>query len=66
METLKGEWYFTLQCKACDATIYFSHDPSHGMNEIAAHEDAVLELVCPSCKLVGRYDRNELISREVE
>lgn len=66
MEILKGEWYFSLQCKGCDATIYFSHDPSKGMIEVAAHEDSVIELVCPACNSVESYDRTELISCEVK
>ncbi len=66
MEILKGEWYFSLQCKGCDATIYFSHDPSKGMIEVAAHEDSVIELECPACNSVESYDRSELISREVK
>jgi hypothetical protein len=66
MEIQKGEWYFSLQCKACDSIIYFSHDPSKGMIEVAAHEDSVIELACPSCNMVEQYDRNELVSREVK
>jgi hypothetical protein len=66
MEIQKGEWYFSLQCKGCDATIYFSHDPSQGMFEVAAREDSVLELACPSCNTVEQYDRSELISRQVK
>jgi RNase P subunit RPR2 len=66
MEIQKGEWYFSLQCKTCDATIYFSHDPSKGMIEVAAHEDSKIELTCPSCNTVEQYNRNELISREVK
>lgn len=66
MEIQKGEWYFSLQCKACDATIYFSHDPSKGAVEIAAHENAVIKLGCPACNAVEEYDRNELTSREAK
>lgn len=66
MEIQKGEWYFSFQCKACDATIYFSHDPSKGMIEIAAHADSVIELTCPACNSVDQYDRTDLISREVK
>ncbi len=66
MEIQKGEWYFSLQCRSCDATIYFSHDPSGGIIEVAAHEDSVLELACPACNSVERYDRSELISREAK
>ncbi len=66
MEILKSEWYFSLQCKGCDATIYFSHDPSKGMTEVAAHEDSVIELACPACNSVESYDRSELISCEVK
>jgi hypothetical protein len=66
MEIQKGEWYFSLQYKACDATIYFSHDPSKGMIDVAAHEDSIMELSCPSCNAVDKYDRNELVSRKVK
>jgi hypothetical protein len=66
MEIQKGEWYFSLQCKSCDATIYFSHDPSKGMIEVSAHEDSVMKLTCPLCNVIAQYDRNELISREVK
>jgi hypothetical protein len=66
MEIVKGEWYYSLQCKSCDATIYFSHDPSKGMAEIVAHEDTTINLTCPACNSVEEYDRNELISREVK
>ena len=66
MKIEKGEWYFSVQCKACDATIYFSHDPSKGMVEIAAHEDTVINLNCPACNQVEDYDRSELISCEVK
>jgi len=64
MEIQKGEWYFSLQCTNCDATIYFSHDPSKGMIEIAAHEDSIIKVSCPACNSVADYDRTELISRE--
>jgi hypothetical protein len=64
MEIQKGEWYFSLQCKKCDATVYFSHDPSKGKIEIAAHEDSVIKVNCPACKTIDDYDRTELISRE--
>jgi hypothetical protein len=66
MKIEKGEWYFSIQCKSCDATIYFSHDPSKGMIEVAAHADSVIELACPSYKCVEKYDRSELVSREVK
>jgi len=66
MKVQKGEWYFSVQCKGCDTTIYFSHDPSKGMIEVAAHDDSVIELTCPSCNSIEQYDRNELISREVK
>ena len=66
MKIEKGEWYFSIQCKACDATIYFSHDPSKGMVEIAAHKDTVINLACPACNQVEDYDRSELLSREVK
>jgi hypothetical protein len=45
MEIQKGEWYFSVQCKSCDTT-YFSHDPSKGMIEVAAHKDSIIELIC--------------------
>jgi hypothetical protein len=64
MEIQKGEWYFSLQCKSCDATIYFSHDPSKGKIEIAAREDSVIKVACPACNKVDDYDRTELVSRE--
>jgi predicted nucleic-acid-binding Zn-ribbon protein len=63
MEIQKGEWYFTVQCKRCDATIYFSHDPSRGKIEIAAHQDSVIKVSCPACQAVEEYDRSELFSR---
>ncbi len=66
MEVQKGEWYFTVQCTGCDATIYFSHDPSNGVVEIPAHEDSVINLKCPACNKVDDYDRNELVSREAK
>jgi phage FluMu protein Com len=66
MEIQKGEWYFTVQCKHCDATIYFSHDPSRGKIEIAAHQDSVIKVSCPACQAVDEYDRSELFSREVK
>ena len=66
MEIEKGEWYFSLQCKRCDATIYFSHDPSKGMMEIAAHAESTIKLTCPACGTTEDYDRNELVSREVK
>jgi predicted nucleic-acid-binding Zn-ribbon protein len=66
MEIQKGEWYFTVQCKSCDATIYFSHDPSRGKFEIAAHEDSVINVSCPACQATDDYDRSELFSREVK
>ena len=66
MEIVRGEWCYSLQCKSCDATIYFSHDPSKGMAEIAAHEDAHISLTCPACNSVEEYDRSDLISREVK
>lgn len=66
MKIQKGEWYFSLQCKECDTTIYFSHDSSRGMLEVAAHEDSKIELICPACNSTEQYDRNELISREVK
>jgi hypothetical protein len=55
-----------VHCKSCDATIYFSHDPSKGMIEVAAHEETVINLICPACQETGDYDRSELISREVK
>lgn len=64
MEIQKGEWYFSLQCKNCDATIYFSHDPSKGKIEIVAHEDSVIKVNCPACNTIDDYDRTELVSRE--
>ncbi len=63
MEIQKGEWYFTVQCKRCDATIYFSHDPSRGKIEIAARQDSVIKVSCPACQAVEEYDRSELFSR---
>ncbi len=57
---------FSVQCKACDATIYFSHDPLKGILEIVAHEDTLIKLTCPACKQVKDYDRIELVSREVK
>jgi predicted nucleic-acid-binding Zn-ribbon protein len=66
MKIEKGEWYYSVQCKACDTTIYFSHDPSRGMAEIAAHEDTHIELTCPACNQVEEYDRTELVSREAK
>ena len=66
MKVQKGEWYFSVQCKGCDTTIYFSHDPSKGMIEVAAREDSVIELICPACDSVEQYDRSELLSREVK
>lgn len=66
MEIQKGEWYFSVQCKACNATIYFSHDPSRGTAEIAAHENASIELACPACRTIEEYDRSELLSREAK
>jgi hypothetical protein len=66
MKIQKGEWYFTVQCKRCDMTVYFSHDPSRGKTEIAAHEDSVLKLTCPGCQAVDDYDRSELFSREAK
>jgi hypothetical protein len=66
MEIQKGEWYFSLQCKSCDATIYFSHDPSRGIIEVAAHADSVIKLNCPACNKIEDYDRSELISREAK
>ena len=66
MEIQKGEWYFSVQCKSCDATIYFSHDPSKGMIEVAAREDSVINVSCPACNAVDDYDRGEIVSREVK
>ena len=66
MKIQKGEWYFTVQCKGCDATIYFSHDPSRGKAEIAAREDSVLNLTYPGCQAVDDYDKSELFSREAK
>jgi hypothetical protein len=63
MEIQKGEWYYSVQCKSCDAVIYFSHDPSKGLIEVAAHEDSVINLICPACEEVENYDRSELVSR---
>jgi hypothetical protein len=66
MEIQKGEWYFSLQCKGCDAIIYFSHDPSRGKAELAAREYSVLNLTCPGCQAVNDYDQSELFSREAK
>ncbi len=66
MEVIKGEWYFGIECKDCEKTIYFSHDPSKGMIEVAAHADSVIELTCPVCNSVESYDRSDLISREAK
>ena len=66
MKIEKGEWYYSVQCKDCDTTIYFSHDPSKGMVEIAAHADTVINLTCPACNQVEDYNRSELVSREVK
>ena len=66
MEIQKGEWYFSVQCTGCDATIYFSHDPSKGKMEIPAREDSVIEISCPSCNRVDEYDQNEIVSREAK
>jgi hypothetical protein len=64
MEIQKGERYFSLQCTSCDATIYFSHDPSKGMIEVAAHEDSAIKVSCPACNSVDDYEQTDLISRE--
>jgi hypothetical protein len=66
MEVQRGEWYFSVQCTGCDATIYFSHDPSKGMIEIAARKDSVINVQCPACNKVDNYDRNEIVSREAK
>ena len=66
MEIQKGEWYYGVQCKSCDATIYFSPDPSKGMTEVAAHEETVINLICPACQKTEDYDRSEIISRPVK
>lgn len=66
MEIQKGEWYFTVQCKKCEATIYFSHDPSKGKVEIAAHGDSVINVICPACQAIDDYDRGDLFSREAK
>ncbi len=49
MEIVKGEWYFGIECRDCGETIYFSHDPSKGMIEVAVHAESVIELSCPGC-----------------
>lgn len=66
MEIQKGEWYFAVECSACALTIYFSHDPSKGMMEIAARDEAVIQVACPFCNSVVEYHQNELISRQAE
>jgi RNase P subunit RPR2 len=66
MEIQKGEWYFSVQCTKCDATIYFSHDPSKGKLEIAARKETVIKISCPACNWVDEYDQTKLFSRKAE
>ena len=66
MEIEKGEWYFSVQCKTCEAPVYFSHDPSKGVVEISAREESVIEIICPTGDSTNEYNRDDLTSREAQ
>ncbi len=66
MEIQQGEWYFCVECSGCHETIYFSHDPLKGKVEVAAHDDSVIKVNCPSCNSVDDYHSSQLISREAK
>lgn len=66
MEIQKGEWYFCVECSVCQKIIYFSHDPLKGKVEVAARDDSVIKVNCPSCGSVDDYHSSQLISREAK
>lgn len=58
-----GQWYFTVQCKFCDADIAFQNDPSGGCLLFRVLSDETrLAIACPDCGREANYSSSEVTS----
>lgn len=68
--SLRGEWYLVVQCKACDKGTVLAHDKdakvASGVVKIRVEDDGQINVQCSACGETRAYSRHEIRSVQAE
>jgi hypothetical protein len=59
-EVAAGQWYFGLDCLACDRRFAVLEDESGGRRQLTFRGDGYVQALCPHCCVDGLYTASQL------